>query len=102
MDRAGIPKIDSARIMARVMENRDRLDGCPRHLFEPLPLETIRLGAKIKCKRCEGDMDLVALNFYIRGYEAAGRDGNDILPGWKDAPEAAPKRKHFGGPTFED
>ncbi len=28
-------------------------------------------------------MDLVKLNFYVRGYEASGNSGNDILPGWK-------------------
>jgi len=97
MTDAGKPKTDYKRIFAEVSANRDKLDACPRHLFAPFPLESIRLGAKVECKRCGGRMDLVALNFYIRGFEAAGRNGNDILPGWKDtADDGTPPRRHFG------
>lgn len=104
MEDAGKPKINYGEIFARVDANRKRLDACPRHLFDPLPLDSIRLGGKIKCKRCEGELDLVAVNFYIRGYEAAGKNGNDILPGWKDAddPKAPPKRRYFADPFAED
>ena len=103
MEDAGKPKVNFGEIFARVDENRKRLDACPRHLFDALPLEAIRLGAKIECKKCGGKIDLVALNFYIRGYEASGRSGNDILPGWKEAddPAAPPTRKFHRGP-FED
>lgn len=44
------------------------------------------LGRKVQCKKCGGLMDLVHLNFYVRGFEAAGGNGNDILPGWKEEP----------------
>jgi hypothetical protein len=97
MEDAGKP--DYKAIFASVSDNRDRLDACPRHLFAALPLENIRLGAKIECKRCGGMMDLVKLNFYIRGYEAAGRNGNDILPGWKSNDDGTPQRRSFGDPA---
>lgn len=97
---AGETKIDTQAIMAKAMRNRDALDNCPRHRFPPLALEDVRLGAKIECVRCKGRMDLVNLNFYVRGYEAAGRNGNDILPGWKDsADDGTPARRHFGDPA---
>ncbi len=81
------PAFDAKAAWKRICENRDKLDACPRHHFEPLGLEGIRLGAKATCTECGGEMDLTKLNFYIRGYEAAGKNGNDILPGWK--PEGA-------------
>lgn len=83
--------IDFGALMARVNENRRRLDACPRHLFpERVPgIEGgvgAMLGQKIRCKKCGGEMDLVALNYYVRGFEAAGGNGNDVLPGWKEEP----------------
>lgn len=103
MDGAGKPKINFGEIYARVDENRRRLDACPRHLFNALPLDQVAFGGKIECKNCGGKLELLAVNQYIRGYEAAGRSGNDILPGWKDVddPNAPPKRKHFTT-SFED
>lgn len=90
--------IDFGALYAKVQENRRRLDGCPRHLF-PAAVPGIEggvaamMGRKIECERCKGQMDLVALNFYIRGYEAAGKSGNDILPGWRSD---EPQRRYFG------
>lgn len=92
------PTFDAAAAWQRVCENRDKLDACPRHLFEELGAETIRLGAKVKCTKCGGEIDLVKLNFYVRGYEASGANGNDILPGWKpegSTAEVMVKRKFF-------
>jgi hypothetical protein len=86
MEDAGKPRFDPEAAWQRIKDNRDRLDACPRHLFEPFPLEAVRLGAKVECLTCGGLMDLTALNYYIRGYEAAGKTGNDILPGWKEEP----------------
>lgn len=105
MSDAGKSKgIDFGSLLAKVKDNRDRLDACPRHLF-PAMVPGIEggvaamFGRKIECTRCKGQMDLVALNFYIRGYEASGRSGNDILPGWREAPtneDGTPRRKFFG------
>lgn len=104
MEDAGKPKVNFGEIYARVDENRKRLDACPRHLFEALPLDQVAFGGKIECKKCKGKLELLAVNQYIRGYEAAGKNGNDILPGWRevDDPAAPPKRKHFGDPFAED
>lgn len=93
-DAGKLPKpnaIDYGALFERVHQNRLKLDACPRHLF-PAAVPGIdggvaaMLGRKIKCEKCGGEMDLTALNYYVRGYEAAGRDGNDILPGWKEKP----------------
>jgi hypothetical protein len=86
---AGEPQIDMRGRLELIRANRDLLDACPRHLFGPeVPgIEHgvgAMLGAKVKCNRCGGFMDLVALNYYVRGYEAAGKDGNDVLPGWRE------------------
>ncbi len=92
------PAFNAEAAWKRICENRDRLDACPRHQFEPLGLEGIRLGAKAKCTVCGGEMDLTKLNFYIRGYEAAGKSGNDILPGWVPEGQTASaltKRRYF-------
>lgn len=81
--------------------NNDKLNACPRHLF-PSEIPGIEggvgamFGRKLKCKHCGGEMDLVALNHYVRGYEASGKSGNDILPGWK--PDEPTRRKFFRGP----
>lgn len=89
MEDAGKPSFDANAAWQRINDNRVKLDACPRHLFDELPLEVIRLGGKIECRRCGGLLDLLELNQYIRGYEAAGKSGNDILPGFReDDPEA--------------
>ena len=101
MDDAGKPKaVDFGELYAKINENRKRLDACPRHFFGPdVPgIEggvAAMFGRKIECRHCKGEMDLVALNYYVRGYEAAGGNGNDILPGWRDEVNG-PKRRYFG------
>jgi hypothetical protein len=91
---------DAKAVFQKCRDNRDRLDACPRHFF-PLPPSTgIQLGVKLECERCGGKLDLVAINYYVRGYEAAGGDGNDIVSGWRE-PEAAggnSERRYFGKP----
>jgi len=85
--------------LAAIQANVDKLNSCPRHEFNPaIPGIEQGVGAmfgqKIECKRCNGKADLLYVNAYIRGYEAAGKDGNDILPGWK--PKEL-KRRFFKG-----
>lgn len=82
-------------------ENRKKLDACSRHLFEPLRDDDIVPGARVPCKKCGGMMDLVGLNYYVRGYEASGKHGNDIVPNWRpdDQPvEPGTFRTYFKGP----
>lgn len=106
-DDAGTPKpvpnpgTDFHDKFERIRLNNDRLNACPRHrfTFEVPGIEGgvgAMFGRKMRCDVCGGEMDLVALNFYVRGYEAAGKNGNDILPGWK--PEGPTGRKFFQGP----
>jgi hypothetical protein len=101
---AGKPKeIDFQAIFQRVEANRAKLDACPRHLFKSeIPGIEGGVGAmfgrKMHCERCNGEMDLVSINFYIRGYEAAGKSGNDIMPGWRPTEPAKPTRKFFREP----
>lgn len=88
---AGKPNVDFARMFAEVQANRNRLDACPRHKFDghvPGIEQGVAgmMGKKITCLNCGGQMDLVALNFYLRGFEAAGGNGNTVLPGWKEEP----------------
>lgn len=97
MDDAGERStIDFAALYKRVRENRDLLDTCPRHFFPDLFVTPRILGQKATCAVCGGEMDLVAINYYARGYEAAGKSGNDIVPGWKEpGTDETPKRTFF-------
>lgn len=85
---------------AAIKRNNDRLNGCSRHLF-PSEIPGIEggvaamFGRKLVCKRCGGEADLLYVNAYIRGYEASGKNGNDIMPGWR--PNEG-QRKFFKGP----
>lgn len=91
--------IDTKALMQKCRDNRDKLDACPRHFF-PLPPSTpMYLGIKLTCERCDGQLDLVAINHYVRGYEAAGGSGNDIVTGWREPDNAdggKSERRYFG------
>lgn len=84
--------------LADAMANVAKLDACPRHLFDThvpgIEGGVMQMfGKSMVCKKCEGKMDLLSINQYVRGYEAAGNSGNDILPGWKPSEEQ--RRKFF-------
>lgn len=96
---------DAKAAWAAAGANRDKLDACPKHFF-PLPPGTgIGLGVKLECERCGGRLDLVAINYYVRGYEAAGGNGNDVVTGWREPEDSASggksERRYFGQPTPE-
>jgi hypothetical protein len=92
--------LNRAEAYAAIEANRDKLDGCKRHRF-PAEVPGIEngpgamFGQKIRCLECGGAMDLVALNYYVRGYEAAGGNGNDVLPGWREEGTTS-DRRYFG------
>ena len=99
-DAGRFKEIDFKAILEAVKLNRDILNACPRHHFPELSVTPYKLGQKARCAVCGGEMDMVALNYYVRGYEASGRSGNDIVPGWKeeagtDEQPTAPKRSYF-------
>jgi hypothetical protein len=89
--------LTAAGLWAQVKANRDRLDGCKRHRF-PAEVPGIEqgvggmFGRKIECLNCKGMMDLVALNYYVRGFEAAGGDPNSVLPGWREEGGSSERR----------
>lgn len=99
--------MDRGALLAKIKANRDRLDACPRHRFEwnvPPGGVARMFGGKVRCHNCEGEMPLVELGAYVRGFAAAGGDPNDVLPGWHE-PASAPdegdsgsERRYFGQP----
>lgn len=75
--------IDSKALLAEVKANIARLNSCDRHLFAQG--DHIRHPRhRIPCRKCGGEMQLVDIGNYIRGYEAAGGDVNDVWPGYRD------------------
>jgi hypothetical protein len=64
-------------IWAEVQANRARLSGCARHRFDG----DWKIGQRKVCLVCGGGMSLTDIGNYIRGYEAAGGNANDI---WQD------------------
>lgn len=63
--------------------NRAKLDGCKRHMFDPMPVERSVFGANHNCIRCGGTLDTASLYQYISGYEARGGSCDDIYPGYR-------------------
>jgi len=77
--------------LAKIKENQDRLFACKRHNFGDCPTP-YHFGQTFVCLNCQGSMKAVDAFRYIQGYEAAGRNPNDILSGyredWKPQPSA--------------
>lgn len=74
--------IDAQAILAEIKANRARLDGCARHRFDLGP-GPYKFGLKLTCLNCGGIIDAIQAYAYARGYEAAGKDPNEIIPGFK-------------------
>ena len=93
---------------AAAQENVAQLDACPRHRFV-LTDEQIAQGSgalfgkKLVCERCEGRMDLLHINQYIRGYKAAGGNPNDVMAGWQvEEGDGRTTRRYFKGQHNDD
>lgn len=72
-------------MLEEIKANQQRLDECKRHHFPTLPdNDTIRVAFRLKltCSNCGGTIDALKAYAYARGYEAAGGNPNDIIPGW--------------------
>jgi hypothetical protein len=76
--------IDTRKIWEEVKANRAKLDACPRHRFTGGDtILGLRIGQKMTCTVCGGQMELTDVGQYIRGYEAAGKPADDIWPGFR-------------------
>lgn len=60
-----------AKTFAEVRANSKRLSECKRHHF-PERLE--KLGQRMRCSQCGGEMTATDVLVYIKGYQAAVRD----------------------------
>lgn len=69
--------IDFKKLAAMVIENRRKLKACPKHFF---PVGKRKLGEKMVCQRCGGEMPFGEAMAYIDGYAVDGRNPADIWP----------------------
>ncbi len=83
---------------AEAVANVEKLNACPRHHFE-MTDEQVKagpaalFGGKLTCLKCNGRMDMLHVNQYVRGYMAAGGNANDIMPGYND--DDRPTQRRF-------
>lgn len=78
---SGLPKTEVQKIFEQVKVNIARLHSCPRHKFDQGNV-SVGLGKKVVCVNCHGEMGLMQAAEYIRGYEAAGGNADDVWPGY--------------------
>lgn len=93
---------DSKRLWAEAQANVEKLNCCPRHLFEMTDEQVnagpaALFGKKLTCQRCKGRMDMINVNQYVRGFAAAGGNPNDVLPGWNNDDTTETRRRFFRG-----
>lgn len=75
---SGIPRTEVLSIWEQVKANSAKLRACPRHRF---PGGDVKIGQKLTCLACGGEMGIPSIADYVRGYEAAGGSADDIWPG---------------------
>ena len=76
----GLTRSDMDDILVQVRANHAKLDGCKRHRFDGG--KKVALGMKCVCLDCGGTMSLTDAGWYVKGYEAAGGEADDIWPGY--------------------
>lgn len=79
------PLLDYKTMWANIAANHERLNGCRIHRFETdLAPEQIRrrIGLRLTCKHCGGEMNAIDVRNYVLGFIAAGGDPNVVFPGW--------------------
>lgn len=62
--------------------NIETLRLCKLHNFSK-SYENRKLGEKLTCQNCKGQMDLRQVEQYCSGYKAAGKNPNDIIEGYE-------------------
>jgi hypothetical protein len=84
-------------MLVQIKRNHDRVRACDRHEFAPQPNwreAPILTRLKVKCTRCDGEMNAGDMMTYLRGYaHGTGQDFdamvNAVLPpdaGHRDEP----------------
>lgn len=71
----------SEALFAEVKANAERLAACKRHRVE-LGDPPYKFGMTVTCIGCGGTMKAVDLFRYVQGFEAAGGNPNDVVPGY--------------------
>lgn len=71
----------SEELFAEVKANAERLAACKRHRVE-LGNPPYKFGMTVTCIGCGGNMKAVDLFRYVQGFEAAGGNPNDVVPGY--------------------
>ena len=74
---------DTNQLWEDIRKNSAKLADCKLHRFPPLSLSWTKgtpLPRKLTCESCGGSMDTSQAFNYIRGYIAAGKNAEDILP----------------------
>jgi hypothetical protein len=79
---AEMNKDEAAALFEQVKANRAKIDGCRKHRFD-IGDPPYRFGQKFVCANCGGEMDAVQAFRYCQGYEAAGGDPNEVIPGFR-------------------
>lgn len=72
---------DLRRRLDAIKANQDKLDNCLQHHFPEWNVG-LTIGVKFKCSKCQGMLDAVNAYNYTKGYIAAGKPAEDIMPGW--------------------
>lgn len=75
-----ISGVEARQLWEEVKANAAALDACKGHRFKD---EDVAPGEKHHCRACGGKMSIGDVMNYIRGYQAAGGDANDVWPGWE-------------------
>lgn len=64
----GLPESEIDPILVKVRSNKALLDACSRHEFEPA---SDKFGAKHRCKKCGGEVDVLHSIWYRKGLDHA-------------------------------
>jgi len=77
---SGTSRGDVLTIWDKVKENHRKLNACVKHRFPGGRIA--KIGDKVTCLECGGQMGLVNICEYIAGYVAHGGSADDIWPGF--------------------
>lgn len=74
---------EAQKLWAQVKENALALERCKAHKFEGFAENWWRMpNMRLRCVNCGGEMCANDALHYVRGYQAAGGNGDDVIKGW--------------------